>query len=89
VESVTAEIVGQRYHWQERRLVIRSYPLAQAAERGLRVRLAKAQAEIMALQTSGRSRRRWTEPSVLREAVEAILAHCRVSGLLAVRYREQ
>jgi transposase len=89
LESVTAEMVGQPYHWPERRLVIRSCPLAQAAERGRRGRLAKAQAEITALQTRGRGRRRWTEPSALREAVEAILAHYRVSGLLAVRYREQ
>ncbi len=89
LESVTAEMVGQRYNWQERRLVIRSCQLAQAAERGLHGRLAKAQAEITALQTRGRGRRRWTEPSALREAVEAMLAHYRVSGLLAVRYREQ
>jgi hypothetical protein len=58
VEPVTAEIAGQRYSWLERRLVIRSVQLAQAGERGLRGRLAKAQAEITALNTRGRGRRR-------------------------------
>ena len=86
-ESVTAAMVGQRYNWQERRWVMRSCQLAQAAARERHGRLAKAQAEITALQTRGRGRRRWTEPSARREAVEAILAHERVSGLLAVRYR--
>jgi transposase len=69
-------------------LVIRSCQLAQAAERGLRGRLAKAQTEITALNTRGRSRRRGADPSVLREAVEAILARYRVHGLLHVRYQE-
>jgi hypothetical protein len=44
LEPVTAEVAGHRYSWLERRLVIRSCQLAQAAERGLRGRLAKAQA---------------------------------------------
>jgi transposase len=89
LEPVTAEVVGQPYRWRERRLVIRSCQLAQAAERGLRGRLAKAQAEITALQTRGRGRQRSPDPSALREAVDAILARYRVHGLLHVRYKEQ
>ena len=73
VEPVTAEVADHRYSWQERRLVIRSCQLAQAGERGLHGRLAKAQAEITALNTRGRGRRRCTDPSALREAVTAIL----------------
>ena len=88
-EPVTAEVAGQPYHWQERRLVIQSCQLAQAGERGLRARLAKAQAEITALQTRGRGRRRCADPSAVREAVDAILARYRVQGLLHVRYKEQ
>ena len=88
-EPVTAEVAGQPYHWQERRLVIQSCQLAQAGERGLRARLAKAQAEITALQTRGRGRRRCADPSAVREAVNAILARYRVQGLLHVRYKEQ
>jgi transposase len=89
LEPVTAEVAGQSYSWRERRLVIRSYPLAQAAERGLHGRLAKAQAEIMALNTHGRGRRRCADPSALREAVDTILARYRVQGLLRVRYKER
>jgi transposase len=89
VEPVTAEVTGHRYSWQERRLVIRSFQLAQAGERGLRGRLAKAQAEITALQTRGRGRRRCADPRALREAVAAILTRSRVHGLLHVRYTEQ
>jgi transposase len=89
LEPVTAEVAGQSYSWRERRLVIRSYQLAQAAERGLHGRLAKAQAEIMALNTHGRGRRRCADPSALREAVDTILARYRVQGLLRVRYKER
>jgi transposase len=89
LEPVTAEVAEQPYSWPERRLVIRSCQLAQAAERGLRRRLAKAQAAITALNTRGRGRRRCADPGALREAVDAILARYRVQGLLHIRYREQ
>ena len=89
LEPVTAELAGHRYSWQERRLVIRSCQLAQAGERGLRGRLAKAQAEIMALNTRGRGRRRWADPRALREAVDAILTRYRVHVLLHVRYTDR
>ena len=88
-EPVTAEVAGKPCSWLERRLVIRSCQLAQAAERGLRARLAKAQAAVTALNTRGRGQRRSADPDGLREAVEAILARYRVQGLLHVRYKEQ
>jgi transposase len=89
LESVTAEVAGQPHCWRERRLVIRSFELAQAGERGLRARLAKAQAAVIALNTRGRGQRRYADASALREAVKAILARYRVQGLLHVRYKEQ
>src|SRR5919109_3164339 len=89
VEAVTAEVAGHRASWQERRLVLRSCQLAQAAERGLRGRLAKAQAEITALNTRGRGRRRWADPRALRGAVDAILTRYRVHSLLHVRYTDR
>ena len=52
-EPMTAEVAGKPYHWMERRLVIRSYQLARAGEQGLHARLAKAQAEVTALNTRG------------------------------------
>jgi hypothetical protein len=83
VEPGTAEVAGHRYHWQERRLVSRSCPLAQAGERGWRTRLAQAQS--LALKTRGRGRRRCADPSALREAVDPILARDRAHGLRHVR----
>ncbi len=87
-EPVTAEVAGQPYHWLERRLVIRSVQLAQAGERGLRARLAKAHAEVTALNERRRGRRRYPGPSALREAVDTILTRYRVHGLLHVWYKE-
>jgi transposase len=88
-EPVTAEVAGKPYHWMERRLVIRSCQLARAGEQGLRARLAKAQAEITALNMRGRGRRHCPDPTALREAVDTTLGRYRVQGLLRVRYKEQ
>jgi transposase len=89
LEPVTGEVAGQPHRWLERRLVIRSCQLAQAGERGLRARLAKAHAAVAALNERRRGRRRCSDPSALREAVDTILAHYRVQGLLHVWYKEQ
>jgi transposase len=86
LEPVTAEVAGKPYHWIERYLVIRSVQLAQAAERGLRARLANAQAAVTALNERRRGQRRCPDPPALREAVDARLARYRVQGLLHVRY---
>ncbi len=76
-------------HWTERRLVIRSHQLVQAGERGLRARLAQAQAAIVALNTRRRGKRRVTELTALQAAVAAIVARYHVQGLLQVRYAAQ
>jgi transposase len=89
LEPLTAEVAGKPYSWLERRLVIRSSQLTQAGERGLRARLAKAQAAITALNKRGRGQPRYPELSALRQAVDTILARYRVDGLLHVRYKEQ
>jgi len=71
---------GHRHavRWLERRLVIRSVQLAQAGERGLRARLANAQAEVTALHERRRGRRRCPDPNALREAVDTLLTRYRV-----------
>ena len=89
LEPVTAEVAGTPHHWLERRLVIRSFQLAQAGERGLRARLANAQAAVTALNKRGRGQRRCPDPSALRQAVDTILSRYRVQGLLHVRYKER
>jgi hypothetical protein len=81
LEPVTADVAGPPYRWRERRVVSRSCPRAQAAERGRRRRLATAPAESTALHTRGRGRRRGAAPGALREAGEVILARDRVHGL--------
>jgi transposase len=87
-EPVTAEVAGQPPHWLARRLVIRSVQLAQAGERGLRARLAKAQAAGTALNERRRGRRRSPGPSAVREAGDPILTRSRVHGLLHVWSKE-
>jgi transposase len=89
LEPMTAEVAGTLHCWLERRVVLRSYQLAQAGERGLRARLAKAQAAVTALNEQRQGQRRCADPSVLREAVDAMLARYRVQGLLHIRDQEQ
>jgi transposase len=86
LEPLTAVGGGEGLRWTERRLVIRSHQLAQAGERGLRARLAKAQAAIAALNDRRQGKRRVTEVPALQEAVAAIVARYHVTGLLQVRY---
>jgi transposase len=89
VEPLTAIVGGVPLSWAERRLVIRSHQLAQAGERGLRARLAKAQAAIAALNERRRGKRRVTERTAMQGAVAAIVARAHVQGLLQVRYEDQ
>jgi transposase len=89
LEPVTAVVAGVPISWTERRLVIRSVQLAQAGERGLRGRLANAQAAIAALHERRRGKRRVTELPALQAEVAALLARYRVQGLLQVRYSAQ
>jgi transposase len=88
-EPLTAVVAAETITWTERRLVIRSHQLAQASERALRGRLAKAQAALAALQERRRGKKRCTELSALREATEAMLQRYQVQGLLAVSYTEE
>src|SRR5712691_9237203 len=60
---------GQVENWSERRLVVRSVRHAQAAEAALRARVAKAMAQIEALNRRGRGKKRFETVSALRQAV--------------------
>jgi hypothetical protein len=85
LEPVTAEVAGQPYRWQERHLVRRSCPRAQAGERGLRARLAQAPAAVMARNQCRRGPRRGPDPRARRPAVDPILRRERGQGLRHVR----
>jgi transposase len=82
--SVEAE--GQPRQWRERRLVVRSVRHAEAAEAALRARVAKAKAQVEALNLRGRGRRRFEKIAALREAVNEIVQRHRVEDFLWLRY---
>jgi hypothetical protein len=67
------ESAGQLQSWTERRLVVRSLRQAQAAESTRRARVAKAIAQIEALNQRGRGKRRFAEVAALRQEVVTIV----------------
>ena len=76
---------GNVESWTERRLVVRSVRHAQAAEAALRARVAKARAQIEALNQRGRGRTRFETVSALRQAVVAIVQRYGVEHLVWFR----
>jgi transposase len=87
--SLTAVVDGETITWVERRLVVRSLQQAQAAEKALRARLAKAEAAVKSLNKRGRGKKHFTEVTSLRQAAEAILERYKVRGLLRLSYEER
>ena len=69
---MSQEVGGEVQSWTERRLMVHSLRHAQAAEAALRARVAKAMAQIEALNQQGRGKKRVEEVSALRQAVVAI-----------------
>jgi len=70
---MSQEVGGEVQSWTERRLMVRSVRHAQAAEAALRARVAKAMAQIEALNQRGRGKKRVEEVSAFRQAVVAIV----------------
>jgi len=76
--------------WTERVLIVRSTAYAQAAQRGLRQRLERAQTALLALTPPrARGQRQFTAEAALRVAAEAILTRYDVTGLLRFRVRRE
>ena len=71
--------------WTERRLVVRSVRHAHAAEAALRARVAKAMAQIEALNQRGRGKKRFETMAALRQAVVAIVQRYGVENLVWFR----
>src|SRR3989454_8525738 len=71
--------------WTERRLVVRSVRHAHAAEAALRARVAKAMAQIEALNQRGRGKKRFETMVALRQAVVAIVQRYGVEHLVWFR----
>jgi transposase len=83
---MSVDVEGQPQAWSERRLVVRSMRHAEAAEAALRTRIAKAQAQVEALNLRGRGRKRFEEIETLRQAVNEIVQRHRVEDFLWLRY---
>ena len=83
---MSVEVEGRRREWSERRLVVRSVRHAEAAEVALRARVAKAKAQVEALNRRGRGRKRFEDVETLRQAVNAIVQRHRVEDFLWLRY---
>src|SRR5256886_1451180 len=78
--------VGEQVQtWMERRLVVRSVRQAHAAEAALRARVAKAIAQIEALNQRGRGKKRFETVSAFRQAVLAIVQRYSVEDLIWFR----
>ncbi|HWQ94348.1 MAG TPA: IS1634 family transposase [Gammaproteobacteria bacterium] len=83
------DVAGESHSWLERRLVVQSLRHAKAAEEALRARVAKARAQVEALNQRGRGRKRFEEITDLRHAVNAIVQRHQVEDFLWLRYEQQ
>jgi transposase len=83
---LTAEVDGKTITWTERRLIVRSLKRAEAGEKALRERLAKAQQEVAGLNERGRGKKRFPQRAPLCQAAEAIVQRYGVTGLLRLTY---
>lgn len=84
--AMRLEVEGDEHVWSERRLVMRSLRHAQAAEAALRARVAKAQAQVEALNVRGRGRKRYEDIKTLRQATHEIVQRHEVAEFLWLRY---
>jgi transposase len=83
-----AEVAGNPQHWTERRLLIRSVGHAKAAAGALRARVAKAKAQVEALNQRGRGRKRFAEINDLRQAVVEVVQRHQGEDFLWLRYEQ-
>ena len=82
-------VEGERIAWTERRLVVRSVQLAQAQERALEARLSKALTAIAHLNERAQGKKHFTDETELQGAVEQLVKHYQVQGLLTVTYQRE
>jgi transposase len=84
VELRAPDLSGQARTWQERRLVVRSLAFAARQEQSLRQRVARAIAEINALDERKQGKPRVPDETAAYQAAAAIMAKHRVDGLVNV-----
>lgn len=88
-ERMGGQLGADTVTWTERRLVIRSLAQAQGQKAALRTRLAKARAEVAALNEHKQGKKIYRAVEPMRHKVEAILKHHRVSGLLRPQFEQR
>lgn len=86
--TLTAVVGEETIVWNERLLVIRSLRHAKAAACALQARLAKAIAELEALNERKQGKRRLLDLESLRNAAEQIVQRYQVKGLLTLHCTE-
>lgn len=88
-ERLSAVVEGKAIAWNERRLFIRSFQVAKAAETALGERLDKAQRALEALNERKQGKAHFTEMEDLTQAAEAVLRQHQVAGLLSLSFTFQ
>ena len=88
IHTVTAEVDGAAFSWQERRLLVQSMAAAQAAQATLQERLQKAHQALAELTSRRQGKSRLTERAEIEEAIKAVLKQFRVEGLVQVQILE-
>lgn len=88
-EPMSVVLNGQAVAWTERRLVIRSAEQVKAQKASLRARLAKALAELEALNQHKPGKKIYREVAPMQQKVETILKQHKVTGLMAVQYERR
>ncbi len=87
--TLSHEVDGRTISWTERRVIVRSHKLAQAATQALHARLAKAQAELEGLTAHKQGKKRYADRAALQQAAQSILKRHGVDGLLQVGIEER
>jgi transposase len=86
---LNAAVDGKTITWTERRLIVRSIQHARSSEEALRTRLAKAQAELLALNEHKQGKKLIEDAASMQAAAEKVLQPYRVAGLLKLTIAEQ
>jgi transposase len=87
--ELSGAVEGQSLTWTERRLVVRSLKLAQAAQTALHERLGKAQVAVAQLNIHKQGKKVYRDANALEQAAQAILSQYQVKTLIRLQIEEQ
>jgi len=85
---LSGEVEGQSLTWTERRLIVRSVKLAEAAQAALHARVGKAQAALAQLHAHKQGKKVYRDADALQQAAQAILKEHQVTGLIRLQIDE-